>query len=183
MPLYSMSGVHFTFFIVEAVCIKLDSIPVQVSFQTSDGSHFCGGSIYNEYFVITAAHCCVGESASSVLVLAGAHNLYEFEGTEQVVKVEAITRHPDYSSITLENDICILKLAYPLKLNKYVLISFHLQRLLGEELQVQLNNIYWHLYFLSEMAPMTLLSLVLVLVSIILCISMAYELVPSSLFC
>lgn len=35
------------------------------------GEHFCGGVLLNAYTVITAAHCSVGQSASSVRVRAG----------------------------------------------------------------------------------------------------------------
>lgn len=34
--------------------------------------------------VITAAHCCDGQSASRVVVVAGEHNLEKVEGFEQV---------------------------------------------------------------------------------------------------
>ncbi len=34
--------------------------------------------------IITAAHCCDGQSASSVKVVAGEHNLEKNEGFEQV---------------------------------------------------------------------------------------------------
>jgi hypothetical protein len=33
---------------------------------------------------MTAAHCCVGQSASQVKIVTGEHNLYEDEGFEQV---------------------------------------------------------------------------------------------------
>lgn len=35
------------------------------------GSHFCGGALLNAYTVVTAAHCSVGQSPSSVSVRAG----------------------------------------------------------------------------------------------------------------
>ena len=60
------------------------SIPFQVSFQTTGGFHFCGGSVYDENTIITAAHCCDGSSASSVKIVAGEHSLRKDEGYEQV---------------------------------------------------------------------------------------------------
>lgn len=100
--------------------MKFHTVLYQISFQSTyfGGYHFCGGSVYNENFIITAAHCCDGESPEDVQVLAGAHNLEDFEGTEQTVDVAAINMHPDYNGFTVENDICVLELATPLKLNR-----------------------------------------------------------------
>jgi len=100
--------------------VKPNSIPFQVSFQTSGGFHFCGGSVYNEDTVITAAHCCDGSSASSVKIVAGDHDLFANEGPEQTSKVSKIIMHEDYDSSDISSDICLLKLSNPLELNAEV---------------------------------------------------------------
>jgi len=88
------------------------SFPYQVSLQ-ENGSHFCGGSIIDSYFVITAAHCCFKE-ISLVDILAGVNNIaHPLQGAQRRGVAEVIV-HPGYSSWFHENDVCLLKLREPL---------------------------------------------------------------------
>jgi len=90
------------------------SIPFQVSFQTQSGFHFCGGAVIREDVIMTAAHCCVGQSASQVKIVAGEHNLFKDEGYEQTRDVSYIIIHEDYATATDGDDICLLVLNEPL---------------------------------------------------------------------
>jgi trypsin len=56
--------------IVGGVAAVAGDFPFIVSLQKS-GSHFCGGSLLNANTVLTAAHCTVGQTASSLTVRAG----------------------------------------------------------------------------------------------------------------
>lgn len=56
--------------IVGGTTASAGDFPFIVSLSKS-GSHFCGGVLLNAYTVITAAHCSVGQTASSVKVRAG----------------------------------------------------------------------------------------------------------------
>ena len=49
--------------------------PHQVSLQTNFGFHYCGGSLITPEWVLTAAHCVVGDSPSQVRVVVGANRL------------------------------------------------------------------------------------------------------------
>ena len=71
------------------------SHPFIISLQRS--SHSCGGTIVNENFIITAAHC-VQADPSVFTVVAGEHDLRVEEGQEQRVKVDKIIVHPNYNS-------------------------------------------------------------------------------------
>ena len=51
------------------------------SIQDTTGFHFCGGSIIARRFILTAAHCLVGESPSGVRVVVGRHKLSSTSGT------------------------------------------------------------------------------------------------------
>lgn len=93
--------------IVGGVAAQLGDFPFIVSLQRS-GSHFCGGSLLNSRTVVTAAHCAVGQTASSLRVRAGSLNKGS-GGT--LASVSSIVIHPSFSSSTLNNDVAILKLA------------------------------------------------------------------------
>lgn len=87
---------------------KEGEIPYQVSLQNKFSSfHFCGGSILNENYIITAAHCVNGKFAEDIKVVAGTINLalpkYEND-------VHKIIIHEKYNySDSWKNDIALLK--------------------------------------------------------------------------
>ncbi|XP_077114250.1 trypsin-like [Ranitomeya variabilis] len=91
-----------------------NSVPWQVSLYS--GYHFCGGSLINNLWVISAAHCY----KSSIQVRLGEHNIAVTEGTEQFISSSKVIRHGSYSSWTLDNDIMLIKLSSAASLNSYV---------------------------------------------------------------
>jgi len=99
------------------------SIPWQVSLRrSSDGSHFCGGTVLGPNHVVSAAHCTViWDSPDEVVVVAGEHDRSVDEGTEQMVPVSKLTVHESYGSPkSFENDIAIWELGEPLVMNENV---------------------------------------------------------------
>ncbi|XP_071576061.1 trypsin-like [Temnothorax nylanderi] len=83
--------------------------------------HFCAGSILNERWIITAAHCVEALSfANYISVKAGKHNLRSNEPNEQTVKVSQGFVHEKYGGVVGPYDIGLLKLASPLKLTNRV---------------------------------------------------------------
>ncbi|KAM9607411.1 chymotrypsinogen B isoform 1-T1 [Trichechus inunguis] len=86
------------------------SWPWQVSLQDSTGSHFCGGSLINENWVVTAAHCGV---STSHLVVAGEYDQGSDAENIQVLNIAKVFKNPKFSMLTIRNDITLLKLARP----------------------------------------------------------------------
>ena len=59
-------------------------------------------------------------------IVAGDHNRYENEGTEQGRMVIQIVKHANYSDVTTDNDIALLKLDSPITYDRYVQVIFQI---------------------------------------------------------
>ncbi|KAL0276556.1 UNVERIFIED_CONTAM: hypothetical protein PYX00_004113 [Menopon gallinae] len=93
--------------------------PWQVSLQLLAGwvaRHICGGAILSSYWVVTAGHCIADLKPSALTVVAGDHDLFTEEGTEQRIKVVRII-NGGYRTGDFTKDIAMLQLAAPLKMN------------------------------------------------------------------
>ncbi|WP_051085277.1 serine protease [Hahella ganghwensis] len=77
--------------------------PFMVSLQYKGFGHFCGASLIDDYYALTASHCTEGESAQQLEVIIGMHNQNDTSST-QSIQVAEIINHPSY-------DIALLKLA------------------------------------------------------------------------
>ncbi|AKT43110.1 trypsin-like serine protease [Chondromyces crocatus] len=97
--------------------------PWQVSIQSSSGSHFCGGSVLNANWIVTAQHCIEGAASynvaapGSMRVAAGASKLSGMNSSGQIRQIEQVIPYPGYSDASLGKDIALIKLSSPLTLN------------------------------------------------------------------
>ncbi|XP_053503819.1 chymotrypsin-like protease CTRL-1 [Ictalurus furcatus] len=94
------------------------SWPWQVSLQDTTGFHFCGGSLINQYWVVTAAHCRVAPSYHRVIL--GEYNRASNAESIQVKTIAKAITHPYYNSQNFNNDITLLKLSSPAQLTNRV---------------------------------------------------------------
>merc|ERR1719481_2458515 len=60
--------------------------------------------------VVTAGHCCDGQSASRLGVRVGNHHLYQDDPDQADIAVAKVMLHEQYDSWTISNDICLLEL-------------------------------------------------------------------------
>nr|AEA51059.1 plasminogen [Oryzias melastigma] len=92
------------------------SWPWQISLRTSSGIHFCGGTLIDPQWVLTAKHCLERSSRPSAYkVLMGIHKERAAETTKQERRLEKIVQGP------AGVDIALLKLDRPADINDKML--------------------------------------------------------------
>jgi secreted trypsin-like serine protease len=100
------------------------SFPWQVSLEVSWipdplAAHFCGGTVYSDRWIVTAAHCVTGNDPKDIIVTAGTHSL----GVGGVRRsVNRVLVKANYDARKNDNDIALLELFDPLPLGPTIAI-------------------------------------------------------------
>ncbi|XP_076618999.1 trypsin-1-like [Colletes latitarsis] len=115
LPLFTLLAVsnaavpyNFDPRIINGEAVKTGDIPYQVSLQSKGSNrHFCGGSVLNANYVLTAAHCVENRSPNTMEVVVGT---VDVDNRVSVHQVERIISHEKYSSRdSWVNDIALIK--------------------------------------------------------------------------
>ncbi|CAJ1087632.1 coagulation factor X [Xyrichtys novacula] len=93
--------------------------PWQALLVNEENVGFCGGTILNEYIILTAAHCM--NQTRFFTVKLGEFNVLEESDDEVVHQVETMVTHRGYRPDTYHNDIALLKLIQPIKFTRFIL--------------------------------------------------------------
>jgi len=104
----------------------IDAQPWEFPWQTSlrrkaTNSHFCGGSIINDRWIVTASHCLSGETTAIMSVVIGDHVRNDLSNTvRQTHDVNLIQMHPSYNPRTLQNDVGLTRTTLTLLFTEYI---------------------------------------------------------------
>ena len=125
----SQSPMNATPSIVNGSAIDIDDHPYQVHIEWSiDGSDYtdwCGGTIVNSQWVVTAAHCLlldfdgtcydISTLVADLRISYGSSSIVTYPNT---ISVSNYILHPNYDCTQFENDIALMQLAQPIDMNK-----------------------------------------------------------------
>ncbi|EFA04543.1 brachyurin isoform X1 [Tribolium castaneum] len=86
--------------------------------STADGNYFCGGTLLNAQWVLTAGQCVIGVHTFNIHL--GATALKGDDPYAVQVSSDTYVLHPDYDPQTLANDVGLIWLRLPVAFSDYL---------------------------------------------------------------
>jgi len=98
-------------YIVNGKDAMVGAWPWQASLQQG-GSHFCGGAVISDQWILTAAHCVVLGPQGEFNVVLGLHDQQELFGEPEVYTTAKVIAHADFDMYAnfIIHDIALIKL-------------------------------------------------------------------------
>lgn len=120
--LHLLSAVSFLLHINGYVCMEIiggniaapHSRPYMVYLKDQK---LCGGALIKPNWIITAAHCNLGNTTKALL---GLHSLSDITNQQQVIRIKRAIKYPCFDRVLKINDLQLLELEKTAKLNKFV---------------------------------------------------------------
>lgn len=110
------------FQIVGGVNADIEDYPWQVALFKVDANgqlqgQMCGGSIIDPYWILTAGHCVQADAHKTQKIVAHITRRTQ-PGQGQIIEISDYIVHENYDRPTIQNDVALLRLAFPIDTSK-----------------------------------------------------------------
>ncbi|CAG07594.1 unnamed protein product, partial [Tetraodon nigroviridis] len=109
--------------IVGGVNATAGSWPWQASIHlkvSGSSFHICGGTLINDQWVLTAAHCILDKTPSPWIIYLGRETQSGPNVNEVNRSVSQVIVHPNWNNTLFNNDIALMKLSSPVNFTNYI---------------------------------------------------------------